>query len=62
MKLAKALAYHSENILAVMDSECMDFSEIKAMIEASFAKELARQKGMIDRSGPLSDKVKIAHP
>lgn len=58
LRLAKALAYHSENILAGIDSERMDYAEAKAMIEASFAKELARQKGMIDRSGPLPDKIK----
>jgi len=58
LKLAKALAYHSENILTVMDAERVDYIEIKSIVETSLAKELALQKAMIDRSGPLPDRAR----
>lgn len=58
LRRSKALEYHTSSLMTEMDLERMDYAEIKSMVEASFAKELARQKGMIDRSDPIPDAVK----
>jgi len=56
MRLAKALEYHSGNLIAEMDLERMNHADIMAVFKSYYAEVLERDKARIDRDGPLDKK------
>lgn len=54
LRLAKALEYHTSELIAELDMKHMDHAEIMALLKGYYAEVLERTKSKLDKSGPLS--------
>lgn len=53
LKLAKALAYHTDRILTDMNAEQMEHAELIARLKPYYAEKLEQAKARIDREGQI---------
>lgn len=53
LRLAKALEYHTSELIAELDMKHMDHAEIMALLKGYYAEVLERTKSKLDKSGPL---------
>ncbi|MBK6895673.1 MAG: site-specific integrase [Alphaproteobacteria bacterium] len=51
--MAKALEYHTSELIAELDMKQMDHAEIMALLKGYYAEVLERTKSKLDKSGPL---------